>query len=72
MQLRREAQAALGPASLLQYQFRHAGASDNALAGRRPMLEIMARGRWSTLASVRRYAKPGAIQRFWHSVTAEA
>eukprot|EP00974_Lingulodinium_polyedra_P042048 4034845-Lingulodinium_polyedra.AAC.1 len=32
----------------------------------------MARGRWSTLSSVRRYAKPGAVQRLWNSMAEEA
>eukprot|EP00973_Karenia_brevis_P031329 4323606-Karenia_brevis.AAC.1 len=45
------------------YQLRHTGPSADALAGGRQVKHIMARGRWSTVQSVRRYSKPGGIQR---------
>ena len=46
------------------YQLRHAGASADLLARRRREAEVQARGRWRTAASLRRYAKPGQVQRF--------
>eukprot|EP00973_Karenia_brevis_P042613 5898224-Karenia_brevis.AAC.1 len=45
------------------YQLRHTGASADALAQRRTMQDIMSRGRWASVRSVKRYAKPGGIQR---------
>mmetsp|Transcript_40163 Transcript_40163/g.127065 ORF Transcript_40163/g.127065 Transcript_40163/m.127065 type:complete len:99 (+) Transcript_40163:1-297(+) len=46
-----------------RYQLRHAGASSDMLARRRTVGEIMARGRWAALKSVRRYAKGGSVQK---------
>ena len=37
--------------------------SDDALCGRRPLLEVVARGRWRTHASVLRYSQPGQVQK---------
>ena len=44
------------------YQLRHGGASHDLAANLRTRAEVMARGRWQTEASVRRYAKIGKIQ----------
>ncbi|CAE8610050.1 unnamed protein product [Polarella glacialis] len=41
------------------YQLRHGGASEGALSKARPLVEIQKRGRWTTLASVRRYENGG-------------
>jgi hypothetical protein len=46
------------------YQCRHGGASDDALAHRRDSMQIMARGRWQTIASVRRYSKAAQVQKY--------
>ena len=54
-----------------RYQLRHAGASADTLARTRSTGEIMARGRWSSAASLRRYAKPGVLQRCLHRLPAE-
>ena len=48
----------------VQYQLRHGGPSEDALARRRTPLEIMQRGRWTCYASVNRYTKPGQLQRY--------
>ena len=55
-----------GPTCL--YQLRHGGASDDLLMARRTEDEVMRRGQWRTLSSVRRYAKPGKVQRLLGSV----
>ena len=45
------------------YQLRHSGASGDMLSGRLTVPQIMARGRWISDKSVRRYAKAGAVQK---------
>ncbi len=50
---------------------RHAGASSDTLAKRRAPLEILQRGRWQTVQSLRRYAKPGALQKVLHRLPLE-
>ena len=46
------------------YQCRHGGASEDTLARRRTPLEVMSRGRWQAVNSVRRYAKAAQIQKY--------
>jgi len=46
-----------------RYQLLHAGVSSDMLARRRTVGEIMARGRWAAIKSVRRYAKGGSVQK---------
>ena len=53
----------LGLQDVCLYQLRHGGASTDLLTKRRPLLEIMARGRWASTASVLRYAKAGKLQK---------
>eukprot|EP00972_Heterocapsa_arctica_P097654 14410021-Heterocapsa_arctica.AAC.1 len=60
--------AVLGLATAVLYQLRHGGASEDVLSGRRPMLEVLARGRWATWASLRRYAKAGLLQKLLSSL----
>ena len=45
----------------VRYAMRHGGASDDLLAKRRQLPEVMRRGRWRTDASLRRYAKETRI-----------
>ena len=49
--------------STVPYQFRHGGASEDALVGRRSLQAIMMRGRWRSDKSVRRYTKPVQVQK---------
>lgn len=51
------------PEDTVMYQLRHAGASADLLSGKRKLPEILLRGRWRSVSSVRRYAKPGQVQR---------
>ena len=48
----------------VQYQLRHGGASGDTLSKRRPLLEVMARGRWRSTSSVLRYAKPNQLHKY--------
>ena len=57
----KEALLTLGVPGMVQYQLRHGGASADLLSRRRSMGEVMVRGRWQSLKSLRRYAKPGQI-----------
>jgi hypothetical protein len=57
------ATAVLGLPSLCLYQLRHGGASHDALTKVRAMQEIMSRGRWAAASSLKRYTKPGQIQK---------
>ena len=59
---------ALGVQGACMYQLRHGGASDDHLAKRRPLMEIMARGRWSSTTSVFRYAKAGKVQKIYNDL----
>eukprot|EP00973_Karenia_brevis_P071638 9955404-Karenia_brevis.AAC.1 len=45
------------------YQLRHTGPSRDALANKVDAAAIMAKGRWQTTKSVKRYSKPGGLQR---------
>ena len=54
-----------------RYQLRHTGASVDTLCRRRTPLEVMQRGRWATVKSLKRYAKPGALQKVMHRVPPE-
>jgi len=51
------------PPKTVAYQLRHGGASEDVLQKKRTHQEVGERGRWSTLASLRRYAKGGRLQR---------
>ena len=62
------ATAHLGLPHLCLYQLRHGGASEELLEGRRSISEIMARGRWDTSSSLRRYAKPAQLQKLLGSL----
>jgi len=53
---------ALGLPGLVLYQLRHGGASVDRLERRRSPQEILARGRWQSERSLRRYAKSGRVQ----------
>lgn len=58
----------LGLESLCLYQLRHGGASEDLLGHLRPLDEIQARGRWRTMSSLRRYAKPAQLHRLLNSL----
>jgi hypothetical protein len=53
---------AMGLPGLVLYQLRHGGASVDRLERRRSPQEILARGRWQSERSLRRYAKSGRLQ----------
>jgi len=57
------------PATVL-YQCRHGGASEDTLARRRTPLEVLSRGRWQAVTSVRRYAKAAQVQKYLDMVPA--
>lgn len=59
----RDATMMLGIGEAVLYQLRHGGASGDYLEGRRTLSDIAMRGRWRTLASVRRYTKAGRVQK---------
>jgi len=63
------AAAALGLHDVCMYQLRHGGASEDMVGGSRSATEILARGRWRALSSLRRYAKPATLRRLLASVT---
>ena len=48
----------------VMYQCLHGGAGEDTLARRRAPLEVMSRGRWQAVTSMRRYAKAAQIQRY--------
>ncbi|CAK0792456.1 unnamed protein product, partial [Prorocentrum cordatum] len=60
-------QACLDPGldkrNLASYQLRHSGPSRDALLGRRALPDIMKRGRWATLSSVKRCERRGVMQK---------
>ena len=45
------------------YQLRHAGVTADLLAKFRSPIEAQARGRWATTVCLRRYVKPGVVQK---------
>ena len=53
------------------YSLRHGGASDDWLSGRRTLMEIKIRGRWSCDGSLRRYSKATRLQREMSKLTNE-
>lgn len=57
-----EIQQALGVSGACLYQHRHGGASSGVLHRRRPMLEVMMRGRWSSEATLTRSCKAGKLE----------
>jgi len=57
------------PARTCLYQLRHGGAAEDTLSRRRTPMEVMMRGRWATLRSVRRYAKPAQVQKFLATIS---
>jgi hypothetical protein len=59
----------LGFKGLVQYQLRHGGASSDLLSQRRPLSEILARMRVSSLTTLRRYAKPGRLASMLHQMS---
>ena len=63
------AQASLGLKGTCLYQHRHGGASHDALTKARPLLEVMARGRWRTQTTLLRYAKPGKLFKLMDTMT---
>ena len=64
--------AALGlPPDSVMYQLRHAGASGDLLGGRRKLPEVLTRGRWRALSSVRRYGKPGQVQKQFNALSCD-
>jgi hypothetical protein len=58
-----EATALLGLPPMCLYQLRHGGASYDTAMRFRNFDEVMQRGRWLALSSVRRYAKSGQVQK---------
>jgi len=53
------------PARACLYQRRHGGTAGDTLSRRRTSpMEVIMRGRWATLRSVRRSAKPAQVQKF--------
>ena len=58
----------LGVEKACLYQLRHGGASHDLLSKKRDKHGVMARGRWRTDSSLRRYAKPAAVQRLLQAV----
>ena len=47
---------------LVPYQARHSGASLDRVDNRRPLMEVMKRGRWKSVKSLARYEKAGRLQ----------
>ena len=58
----KQALASLGIPSAVMYQLRHGGASNDFCKKTRRLDEIMARGRWRTQTSLRRYVRSGQVQ----------
>ena len=54
---------ALGVETLVTYQLRHGGASEDLNSKTRDFNQVRERGRWKTDTSVRRYAKTGKLQK---------
>ena len=59
----------LGVPGLVMYQLRHGGASSDMLSRRRGAADVMLRGRWRSLSSLRRYAKPGQLAKLLNDLT---
>ena len=65
LRLWKEASRRLGMTERVElYQLRHAGASADLLSRRRREPEVQTRGRWRSTSSLRRYGKPGQVQKF--------
>lgn len=58
----------MGVEGIVLYQLRHGGASGDYLEGRRSLQDVAMRGRWRTMASVRRYTKAGRVQKVLQSL----
>ena len=54
---------------LCLYQLRHGGASEDLLSRKRTLQEVKARGHWVTDASLRRYGKPGTVQKILNQMS---
>jgi len=65
-------QAGLGSLHVTTYCFRHGGPSHDRAAGLRDLSQILKRGRWAALASVKRYEKAGRVQAALNSAPAPA
>ena len=57
------------PKQFCMYQLRHGGASEDALSRRRSLAEIMQRGRWKAMNSLKRYTKPGQVQKMLNDLS---
>ncbi len=67
----KRALSALGIQPAVMYQLRHGGASNDFCKKTRRLDEIMARGRWRTQTSLRRYVKSGQVQLMLESARAD-
>ena len=56
------------PANTVAYQLRHGGASEDCLSKRRSIEGVMVRGRWKAMKNVRRYTKPGQVQKLLNNL----
>jgi hypothetical protein len=56
---------------LVMYQLRHGGASSDMLSRKRGAADVMLRGRWRSLSSLRRYAKPGQLAKLLNNMSPE-
>jgi hypothetical protein len=59
----RAAMTILGRPTVVLYQLRKGGATEDELSRRRPMLEVLTQGRWATWAALRHYARAGLLQK---------
>ena len=53
---------------VVPYQGRHTGASADRAENRRTQEQVMKRGRWQALRSVRRYEKAGRVNQAWRDL----
>jgi integrase len=67
----KKAASVLGLGDTVLYMLRHGGASEDLLSSTRTEAEIMTRGHWRTMTSVRRYAKQAQLQKLIGSMTTE-
>ena len=66
--LLRAAGQELGITSLVAYEARHSGASNDRLHDRRDLLAVQKRGRWKTTRSLVRYEKHTRMLQLWASL----
>ena len=57
--------------SAVPYQGRHTGASADRAEGLRTQEQVMKRGRWQALRSVRRYEKAGRVNQAWRELDSD-